>query len=29
MNITPEFVDGVKEILNNPSKYNFDYKPFK
>ncbi len=29
MKITPELVESFKEILNNPSKYNFDYMPFK
>lgn len=29
MTVTPEFIDGCKEILNNPSKYNFDCLPFK
>lgn len=29
MNITPDYIDGIKTILNNPSEYNFDYLPFK
>lgn len=29
MTITPEFIEGVKTILNNPSDYKFDYLPFK
>lgn len=29
MNITPEFIEGCKTILNNPSEYNFSYLPFK
>ena len=29
MTMTPEYVDGIKVILNNPKEYNFDFKPFK